>query len=395
MKTLRPLSQIVLLAAILGGAGAACSDDDDSAGSDPTGGRPASGGVENQGGKSSTTGGTAGATGKGGGAMAGGAGLGGRGPGGNAGMGGDSGDAAAAGMGGAGFDAPPESSDFPPTSTAAAVVDWLDQEFYLDWACEDSNTVKDDGAPAIHVHGVSSRVCSNVLLATSRSGGEFPAGVAAVKEVYDEDDQIIARMVSAKAHPDSAEGDGWFWSDGGTLAGFGRSECTGCHAASGSDADHPGAGDFVYFQVQNEAELPPTDDPASIPGWLEAGFYQSWTCEEEPTDKTAGAAAIHVHRVNRICSNARLAALPSLPASGWPAGISSVKEVYDGDSLSSIDLYVKVNADSDEGNGFFYYGGESLTGFGFDGCVGCHSAAGADADHPGAGDFVYERMIEP
>jgi hypothetical protein len=228
-------------------------------------------------------------------------------------------------------------------------------------------------------------------LATTRGGDGFPRGVAAVKEVYDAGEELVARVVSAKVEADSDGGDGWFWSDGATLAGAGAAECKGCHAAAGSDAEHPGAGDFVYFQVQGERDLPPTADAALVAAWLQEGHYNDWTCEEEPTEKIAGAAGIHVHRVNRICTNARLSS-GELPDGGWPAGVASVKETYDGDSIIGLDVYVKVGAQTAGGQGFYYYAGENAEGFGLAGCVSCHSAAGTDDDHAGAGDFVYERV---
>src|SRR5688572_11337132 len=167
-------SRIAILAALVA---AACSDDDETSEPNQTGGKEASGGAMTGGSKS-----------------AGGA---------ETGVGGD-----------AGSEMPEPGADFPPTSTAKAVSEWLDEGHYLDWACEEENTVKDDGAAAIHVHGASSRVCSNILLATTRGGLGFPLGAASVKEVYDADDNLLARMVAAKVGANSDGGDGWFWSDG-------------------------------------------------------------------------------------------------------------------------------------------------------------------------------------
>jgi hypothetical protein len=284
-----------------------------------------------------------------------------------------------------GGEVPPPSSQFPPT-TASAMEAWLEEEHYLKWACEAEATVKDFGVPAIHAHGRSNRVCSNILLATSRSG-TMPAGVASVKEVYDDSGSLIARAVAAKVREDSDAGNGWYWYEGESTAGFGLSVCTGCHAAAGSDDDHPGAGDFVYYQETDEENLPPTGDREAVTAWLDAGHYEGWDCEAEPTLKTAGDPAIHVHDINRVCSNPRLASA-TLSDGEWPAGIASVKEIYDGDTLTSRDVYVKVTQ-TNEGLGFFYYGGARTVGFGAPGCISCHSAAGSDADHPGAGDFVY------
>jgi hypothetical protein len=276
----------------------------------------------------------------------------------------------------------------PPTDPATLEA-WLDEGFYQDWACEPEPNTKTEGAAAIHVHGDATRVCTNILLAASalNSEGEFPVGAASVKEVYDERGALSARVVSVKTAPESDGGEGWFWYAAPDTAGHGLAACTGCHAAAAVDADHPGAGDFVYFRVQDEGELPPIDG-AAMQAWLEAGHYLEWACESSPGAKTDGAPAIHVHGKNRICTNGRLAA-----ASGereFPAGSASVKEIYSGASISSYDVYVKVAAKTADGAGWFWYGGSATSsGFGLSACTGCHAAAATDADHPGAGDYVY------
>jgi hypothetical protein len=285
----------------------------------------------------------------------------------------------------------------PPTD-AEAVQRWLAKGYYMDWVCEGEPNAKTDGAGAIHVHGAKTRVCANVLLAASRApgtSGEFPAGVAAVKEVYDAEDTVIATVVSVKAEATSAGGDNWFWYESPSAQGFGFAGCTGCHSAAGADDDHPGAGDFVYFQTKDEAQLPPVGDVAELETWLAAGYYLNWKCEDEPSVKTDGAAAIHVHPKNRICVNDRLAS--GAGSNGeWPAGVAAVKELYgdtaDGGVMTSAVLYSKINSASGEGDGWFWFAGEGSTGFGIPGCTGCHSAAGSDNDHPGAGDFVYNRV---
>ena len=365
-RSLAPLAALSLACSLLP---ISCSDDD--SGSE-TGGRSGVGGGAESGGRAPAGGSTSGGSPTMGGEA-------GAGPGGGMHAAGSGGEA------GAEFEGPPSSAQFPPT-TAREMEAWLDEEHYLQWACEEDATVKDFGIPAIHVHGVSSRVCSNILLATSR-GGTLPAGVASVKEVYDDSGSLLARAVAAKVRADSDEGNGWYWYEGENAAGFGLSTCTGCHAAAGSDDEHPGAGDFVYFQETDEENLPPTADREAVTAWLDAGHYESWDCEAEPTEKTSGDPAIHVHGINRVCSNPRLASA-TLSEGEWPAGIASVKEIYDGDTITSRDVYVKVTQ-TNEGLGFFYYGGASTVGFGAPGCIGCHSAAGSDAGHPGAGDFVY------
>lgn len=123
--------------------------------------------------------------------------------------------------------------------------------------------------------------------------------------------------------------------------------------------------------------------------WLAAfqtnGWVEDWICEAEFTDKSEGAAAIHVHGVNRVCNNQALAAATLEADAELPVGAAALKFVERG-----IYVEVKVRAQSDGGEGWFWYSpnGE-LAGAGLAACTGCHSAAGTDDDHPGLGDYVY------
>jgi hypothetical protein len=282
----------------------------------------------------------------------------------------------------------------PPTDPVLAEA-WLDMGYYMDWVCEETPTTKTDGAPAIHVHGASSRVCANILLAATpkpEAGEEFPKGVAAVKEVYDEANALVARFIEVKTEAASDGGNGWYWlRDGGAVSGFGFAGCTDCHGAAGADADHPGAGDYVYWQQTDPAQLPPVGNKSAMSEWLEAGHYNDWDCESEATEKTDGVAGIHAHGTNRVCSNQRLAE-NYLVEGQWQAGVASVKELFTaGGELSGVAVAVKVRSDSDEGAGWYWSEGDAVAGFGVGGCTGCHLAADSDADHPGAGDLVYFR----
>lgn len=289
--------------------------------------------------------------------------------------------------------------ELPPTN-AAAMERWLAMGYYLDWVCETEPDAKTEGASAIHVHGAATRVCSNVLLAASvapGTTGQFPAGVAAVKEVFDADEELVATVVSVKTQADSAAGDNWYWYGGPGTEGFGIAGCTGCHSAAASDDEHPGAGDFVYFQTKDDAQIPPVGEVEDIEAWLAMGYYLDWTCEDEPNVKTDGAEAIHVHPRNRICVNAKLGA-SELTNGEWPAGVAAVKELYandvDGGAMTGAVLYTKVGSMSQGGDAWFWFAGAGATGFGITDCTGCHGAAGSDVDHPGAGDYVYDRVVE-
>lgn len=146
--------------------------------------------------------------------------------------------------------------ELPPTEPEAMAA-WLAGGYYLDWACEGEPNAKTEGASAIHVHGAKTRVCANELLAGApvpRTDATFPAGVAAVKEVFGEDDNLLATVVSVKTAADSDGGNNWYWYMNAETQGFGIAGCAGCHSAAGSDIDHPGAGDFVYFHVTEETD---------------------------------------------------------------------------------------------------------------------------------------------
>src|SRR5689334_14659985 len=51
-----------------------------------------------------------------------------------------------------------------------------------------------------------------------------------------------------------------------------------------------------------DRQLPPTHSD-DVERWLAARYFDDWTCEPEPTAKTDGAKAIHVHGgKSRVCS---------------------------------------------------------------------------------------------
>jgi hypothetical protein len=172
----------------------------------------------------------------------------------DAGTGGSGGELTPAGGGGAaGKPGDPELDPQVPPSSAEFMAAWLDafasENWEGEWVCEAEPTEKSAGAAEIHVHGTTNRVCNNQRLAEAVLSGsdQLPVGSAAIKFV------TAGTDVEVKAQADSASGQGWFWyAPGGSVSGLGASACVGCHGAAGSDNDHPGLGDFVYFQVQSE-----------------------------------------------------------------------------------------------------------------------------------------------
>jgi len=163
------------------------------------------------------------------------------------------------------------------------------------------------------------------------------------------------------------------------------------------DDEEPASADEPRDSGGDAATLDPQVPPASAQGmaawlvaWEDQGWEAEWSCESSPTAKTDGAAAIHVHNdadgKNRVCSNQRLSSAPV--DSALPVGAAAVKMVGDKTYVT-----VKVQADSDGGKGWYWYApGGSPEGLGLSACTGCHMAAGADAEHPGFGDFVYFRV---
>jgi hypothetical protein len=156
------------------------------------------------------------------------------------------------------------------------------------------------------------------------------------------------------------------------------------------------------------AQEPPTTGRADIEAWLAQGFYKQWHCE----------AAVHENRspsphgFNRICSNDIIAS-NATGSDNWPVDAAAVKELYDSATATTpigYAVYRKTQADSASGSNWYWYervplnsmaphdtNGVVADGLGGAGpaksiCVGCHTAAGSDANHtPSAGgrDQVY------
>ncbi|HMI92137.1 MAG TPA: hypothetical protein VK509_12265 [Polyangiales bacterium] len=161
----------------------------------------------------------------------------------------------------------------------------------------------------------------------------------------------------------------------------------GMTAAESEDAG-TGGEDF-------DPQRPPTDTKR-VEAWLARGFYKDWVCEDEPTAKTDGAPAIHAHGGKSfVCTNALLAQTERKGGEEYPEGVASVKEILDSaGKLTLTAVAVKIAAKSGGGKGWYWYEGARYSGVGVSTCTGCHSAAGADPDHPGAGDYVYFRNDE-
>lgn len=154
------------------------------------------------------------------------------------------------------------------------------------------------------------------------------------------------------------------------------------------------------------ADQTPPQGFEAIEAWLAEGHYKSWNCEAA----VHGPIPISPHGMNRICSNDLLSGHP--PDGGeYPVGSAGVKELYDdaGTSIVGYAVYLHIESGT-AGDAWYWYervpldspaphdaNGIVADGVGDSGpamaiCVGCHQAAGIDADHPGH-DFVYTQVM--
>ncbi|MDB4972284.1 MAG: hypothetical protein JWN48_625 [Myxococcaceae bacterium] len=156
-----------------------------------------------------------------------------------------------------------------PPMGALQVEAWLRQGDYKSWHCEAAPHEHRNPSP----HGFN-RICSNDLVAANAaSGGAWPKGAAAVKELYDSATATtpVGYALYLKTAADSAEGASWYWyervplsseaphdaagvvADGLGGSGTANTICVGCHKAAGADAAHTpslGGRDQVYTPVR-------------------------------------------------------------------------------------------------------------------------------------------------
>lgn len=186
---------------------------------------------------------------------------------------------------------------------------------------------------------------------------------------------------------------------GGAATGAGAGGTSTAGGAGGTDAaagaSGAAAGGGGSTGATGDAQTPPTGAAADIDAWIAKGDYKSWKCEPEVHDSRSPSP----HGKNRICSNDLLSAAGE---GEYPVGTASVKELYNetGTEIVGYAVYRKLTAGG--GESFYWYevssllGGVVANGTGDQGtaksiCVGCHSAAGADANHSGH-DFVYTQV---
>jgi hypothetical protein len=170
----------------------------------------------------------------------------------------------------------------------------------------------------------------------------------------------------------------------------------GSTGATATAADSTGGG--------GDAQTPPMTGFTDIEAWLADGHYMDWSCEAAAH---AATIAVSPHGMQRICSND----LMSAHADGeYPVGAAAVKELFLDDGTlygHAVSLHFEAGTG---GESWYWYekvhadhpaphdaNGVVADGVGSSGaaqtiCVSCHSAAGADAEHPGH-DFVYVQVM--
>jgi len=162
--------------------------------------------------------------------------------------------------------ATPGTAQLPPTTNGTDVETWLKAGSYKSWSCETVSHPQIKVSP----HG-ENRICSNELIAnfTGEVDEERPKGSAAVKELYNDDKELVGYAVSVKVADTSDGGANWYWyerlpldsaaphdakgvvADGLGTAGPEKTICVGCHAGAGSDDAHfvTKSSDYVYGVV--------------------------------------------------------------------------------------------------------------------------------------------------
>jgi hypothetical protein len=185
-----------------------------------------------------------------------------------------------------------------------------------------------------------------------------------------------------------------------------------CNGGTG-DTDDEGS-TTAGTMAEAEATMTPTDGGGgeeqtppqgreAVEAWLAAGHYKQWACEAA----VHGPIMISPHGPQRICSNDVLSAHGD---GEYPVGSAGVKELYDeaGANIVGYAVYLHTKAGT-TGDTWYWYervpldhpaphddngvvaDGDGGSGPAMSICVGCHSATGIDADHPGH-DFVYTQI---
>ena len=128
-----------------------------------------------------------------------------------------------------------QAADEIPPVNGVEILEWLKAGNYKNWTHE-SEAHRSDGR-----HSETVIAYLNNLLDTSlanNEGAQHPMGSSAVKELFDEENQLNGWAVYVKTDNDSANGNNWYWyeilgttPDSYVVAdGKGVGQCVGCHA---------------------------------------------------------------------------------------------------------------------------------------------------------------------
>ncbi len=123
----------------------------------------------------------------------------------------------------------------------------------------------------------------------------------------------------------------------------------------------------------------PSGDPAAVNAWLQTKSYLAWPHESAPHASTGP----HGGSVQTYL-DPKLDASMKAGNAEHPVGAAAVKEFLTGGKLSGWAAYVKTQAKSDNGKGWYWYevfsvqpGASPIAGQGNTTCTGCH-AGGKD-----------------
>lgn len=125
----------------------------------------------------------------------------------------------------------------PPIGSAAELEAWLATGVYKKWPCEAERHPARSGS----AHSAN-RICNNSKLAGS-SAGDYPAGSASVKELFDGSGALVGYAVGLRIRSGPAA---WFWYERVGTTTYANSLdaglCSGCHR--GAPRDH------IFTQVR-------------------------------------------------------------------------------------------------------------------------------------------------
>lgn len=135
-------------------------------------------------------------------------------------------------------------------------------------------------------------------------------------------------------------------------------------------------GPFLIAQSSREAAGAVPTSSEELFAYLQSGAYRSFPHESAPH------ASVGPHGQVQTYINPVLEASLSAENEAHPVGAAAVKELYGDGVVTGWAVYVKTQAESDGGNGLYWYEVFSTTdptavavdGQGEPGCTGCHSA---------------------